>query len=80
MPFQPANKLSNGRPAGSKNTAPSKEALHSLINLVLNDLKHDYNKLSNSDKIKILTAFKHVFFTKEDLASLQEYHFEFNMK
>ena len=80
MPFRPANKLSTGRPAGSKNAAPSKEALHSLINLVLSDLKHDYNKLSNSDKIKILTAFKHVFFTKEDLASLQEYHFEFNMK
>jgi hypothetical protein len=80
MPFKPANRLSNGRPAGSKNTAPSKEALHSLINLVLSDLKHDYNKLSNSDKIKILTAFKHVFFNKADLEAMQEIHFEFNIK
>jgi hypothetical protein len=54
----------SGRPLGSKNKLPNKEALVELVETIVDDLTTNYDKLNTNQKIRVLQHFNHLY--KED--------------
>jgi hypothetical protein len=51
----------NGRPKGSGQKLPNREALCTLLDAITSDLYTNYSLLSTSQKIRILTAFTNLY-------------------
>lgn len=50
-----------GRPKGSKQRLPDRETLCDLLNTITEDLLHNYDRLTTSQKIKIVTSFTNLY-------------------
>lgn len=59
----------NGRKTGSKNKSGNRENLVKLLDFIIEDMQENYHKLSNNQKIKLLSSFKGIY---EDTALTQE--------
>lgn len=51
----------NGRPPGSKGRLPDKETLCDLLDMITSDLINNYERLTTSQKIKIVTSFTNLY-------------------
>jgi len=78
MGFEKNNNFGTGRPLNSQNKVQSKEALKDLLNIILDDLKTNYNTLNNSDKVKLLIGYKHFFGIPIDEVKFHNIQFDFN--
>jgi len=68
--FQQGNKISKGRPKGSKNKI-DKEKLIELVNLCVIDLNDNFENLNTYEKIKLIIAFKEVY--RDGFKNITEY-------
>lgn len=51
----------NGRPKGTKNKTPNRDALNELLDTITADLTTNYHTLNTNHKIRILTAFNGLY-------------------
>jgi hypothetical protein len=47
----------NGRPKGSKQRLPDRDNLCELLDMITSDMVTNYDKLTTSQKIRIMTSF-----------------------
>ena len=57
--FEIGNKQGSGRPKGSKNKLV-KEDIYKLVNMTINDLNNNFDKLTINQKLRLLHTFKGV--------------------
>lgn len=57
--FEIGNKQGSGRPKGSKNKLV-KEDIYKLVNMTINDLNNNFDKLTTNQKLRLLHTFKGV--------------------
>lgn len=57
-------KGNNGKPKGTKHRF-NRETLYTLLERITSDLSNDYTDLSNSDKIRLITAFKQLYLPEQ---------------
>jgi hypothetical protein len=51
----------NGRPKGSKQRLPDRESLCDLLDMITSDLVTNYERLTTSQKIRIMTSFTNLY-------------------
>jgi len=51
----------NGRPKGSKQRLPDRESLCDLLDMITSDLVTNYDRLTTSQKIRIMTSFTNLY-------------------
>jgi hypothetical protein len=51
----------NGRPKGSKQRLPDRELLCDLLDMITSDLVTNYERLTTSQKIRIMTSFTNLY-------------------
>ena len=61
MPFLKNNTYGVGRPRNSKNKLPDRNQICDLVDLIVSDFQGQYDKLTITEKIKILEVFKNLF-------------------
>lgn len=62
MPFQSGiSGNPNGRPKGAKGRLPDKDSLCDLLDLITSDLTANYERLTISQKIRIVTSFSALY-------------------
>ena len=63
--FKPNNNYSKGRPPGSRNIAPCRKETVELLNIIVSDIKQNYDTLDIDNKLRLLNTFRHLWATFE---------------